>query len=624
MDKIDNPRIFYLKLLAVALIIFGARLWVIHNFGNTVPYWDQWDSEAAFLFIPWLNDTLSFWDLFAPHNEHRIFFTRLQSLLLLTLNGGEWNPLLEMLVNALLSTLTAIILLMILSPLLGKVAQNGILFSVVVLWSIPYGWENILAGFQSAFYFMLLFSLLALWGLLHKAFTFKWWIGVLCAIAAYFSLASGFFILVVLIVVKLYLIATDTGNRRYHFPTLIVSIILTTAAVILLVDVPGHAVLKAKDINELMLAFGKALAWPWVTHPWFSLVLYLPFLAFVFKIIWRRDKLAYAELFVLALGGWIILQAASMAYARGAGGIMPASRYMDVLALGVIVNLLAFYLIAQTGESLSHRLKGFLNTSFLIWAVLIIVGIGRLMVINTDQIMGIWQAMQHKSTLSTEQLKHTREFMRTGELSVLQNKPYLHIPYPIPKRLATLLSNPKLRSILPHTLTVPTLLQSHQDDKIFVADGFYPITGKYQNEIVLSSYNTKGNAAVGKFESTPIQLADGFMEIPVAGYLGEKDLSLQLVLEGQAEPIVITPPKLARESWVSCYMRVPEQPFKLVAIDNRPDLWFAFAMPRSMRTLSFITLASLERGWIVFFIGISLLFALFSPLSAINEHSSKP
>ncbi|MHA1774128.1 MAG: hypothetical protein ACTSXO_08380 [Candidatus Heimdallarchaeota archaeon] len=51
MDKVYNPPVFYLKLLAVALIIFGARLWVIHNFGNTVPYWDQWDSEAAFLFI---------------------------------------------------------------------------------------------------------------------------------------------------------------------------------------------------------------------------------------------------------------------------------------------------------------------------------------------------------------------------------------------------------------------------------------------------------------------------------------------------------------------------------------------------------------------------------------------
>ncbi|MEK8020245.1 MAG: hypothetical protein VSS75_025515 [Candidatus Parabeggiatoa sp.] len=183
MDRVAHHRIFYLKLFAVALIIFGARLWVIDNFGNTVPYWDQWGAEAAHLFIPWLNETLSFSDLFAPHNEHRIFFTRLQSLLLLTLNGGEWNPLLEMLVNALLSTLTALVLLIILSQFFGQVAQNGILFTVAFLWSIPYGWENILAGFQSAFYFMVLFSLIALWGLLHKHFTFKWWFGLLCAIS---------------------------------------------------------------------------------------------------------------------------------------------------------------------------------------------------------------------------------------------------------------------------------------------------------------------------------------------------------------------------------------------------------------------------------------------------------
>ncbi|MDM8563675.1 hypothetical protein QUF54_10010, partial [Candidatus Marithioploca araucensis] len=146
---------FYIKLLAVALIIFGARLWLIHNFGSSVPFWDQWDSEAAFLFLPWLNDSLAFSDLFSAHNEHRIFFTRIHALLLLILNEGQWNPLLEMVVNALLATLTAIILIVILNHLL-KPAQNSILISIALLWTLPYGWENTLAGFQSAFYFMML------------------------------------------------------------------------------------------------------------------------------------------------------------------------------------------------------------------------------------------------------------------------------------------------------------------------------------------------------------------------------------------------------------------------------------------------------------------------------------
>ncbi len=606
MEIIRSHRLFYLKLLAVALVIFGARLWLIHNFGSSVPYWDQWDSEAAGLFLPWLNGTLTVGDLLAPHNEHRIFFPRLQALLLLILNDGQWNPLLEMVVNAFISTLTAILLMIVLNNLLGQAVQNWVLFSVALLWSLPYGWENILAGFQSAFYLMMFFSLIALWGLLlHDNFRLKWWIGVLCALAAYFSLASGFLILLVIMVIKLYLIAIDASHRQSHLPTLLVSMIITTVAVLLLVEVPHHAALKASNINEFLLTFGKALAWPWVNQPWFSLVLVLPFFALVFRTLWLRRKPSHAELFVLALGGWILLQAASMAYARSAGGSPPASRYMDLLALGVLVNLLAFYFIAQTWYGLPRLLKQYLNISACLWKLLVILGIGGLTV------MGSWPAIQQRHAQGIEQLKNTREFIRTGELSVLQNKPRLHIPYPIAERLAGLLANPQLRAILPHTLTVPTLLQSHRNSSTFVANGFYPTTGNYQNETTLGSYNSLGNPAVGTFESTPIKLAHGFMEIPVAGYLGEKGLTLQLVVESQPVPIIIKPPKLAREGWVSCYVRVPEQPFKLVAIDNSPDLWFAFAMPRGIGTLSFGVIWILKQGDILFFIGLFLLSLLY-------------
>jgi hypothetical protein len=599
---------FYLKLLAVALIIFGARLWLIHHFGSSVPFWDQWDAEAAFLFLPWLNDSLAFSDLFAAHNEHRIFFTRIHALLLLILNEGQWNPLLEMVVNALLATLTAIILIVILNHLL-KPAQNSILISIALLWTLPYGWENTLAGFQSAFYFMMLFNLIAMWGLLlHENLSLKWWIGVIFAFLGIFTVASGFFILLTLIVIKLYLIAIDTSNRRTHFPTLFVCIMITIISMMLLTEVVRNVPLKANNVTELMLAFDKNLAWPWITHPFASLVLYLPFLAFVFRILWLRRKPSPAELFILVLGGWVILQAAGMAYARGIGGRLPASRYMDILALGFIVNLLAFYFIVQPWYGLSHRIKSYLNTGACLWTLLVILGMGKL------TIMDSWPQIQQRGLLYAEQLKNSREFIRTGDLNVLQNKPQLHVPYPVPERLAGLLANPQLRAILPHTLTVPTLLQSHQNDSTFVSNGFYPTTGKYQNETTLGSYNRRGNPNMGRFESLPIKLNHSVMEIPVAGYLGEKGLTLQLVVEGEPKPIIITPPKLAREGWVSCYVRTPDKPFKLIAIDNRSDKWFAFAMPRSIGTLSFITLWILERGWILLLTGLSLLFIIFSPI----------
>jgi hypothetical protein len=598
----SEKRAFYIKLFAVALVILGARLWLIQNFGSSIPYWDQWDGEAARVFLPWLNGNLTFNHLFAVHVDHRIFFTRILSLSLLVLNERQWDPLLEVVVNALLSTSTAVLLILMLNRLLGRAFQNLILITVAVLWSVPYAWENTLAGFQSQFYMMLLFTLITLWGLLHDNFSFKWWIGVILALSAIFTVASGFLILLVLIVIKLYLIAIDTGNRRSHLPTLFVSIIITVISIMLLTEVAHHASLQASNVTEFMLAFGKPLAWPWVTHPFASLVLYLPFLALVFRTLWLRRKPSHAELFVLALGGWVILQAASMAYARGIGGRIPASRYMDILALGVIVNLLAFHFISQSWYGLPGWLKPYVNTYASLWKILVVAGIGGLTV------MGSWPHIQQRSLQYAEQIKNTREFIRTGKLSTLQ-KPHLHIPYPKPKRLAGLLSNPQLRAILPHTLTVPSLLQSSQSNSSFVVNGFYPTTGRYQNETTLGSYNNLGNKATGRFESTPIKLERSFMEIPVAGYLGQEGLKLQLVVEGQPEPIAIIPPKLARQSWVSCYVRTPNQPFKLVAIDQRTDQfgWFAFAMPRSLGSLSFITIWILEHGWMIFIIGIALL-----------------
>ena len=59
---------------ALLLVVLGAKLWVIQAYGTAIPYWDQWD-EANLFFKPWLEGHLTWGAWFAPHNEHRIFFT---------------------------------------------------------------------------------------------------------------------------------------------------------------------------------------------------------------------------------------------------------------------------------------------------------------------------------------------------------------------------------------------------------------------------------------------------------------------------------------------------------------------------------------------------------------------
>src|SRR5690348_12953448 len=65
------------------LVTLGAKLWLIHRSGTSLPFWDQWNGQGISVFLPCLQHRLSFANLLAPHNEHRIFFTRLYDLGLL-------------------------------------------------------------------------------------------------------------------------------------------------------------------------------------------------------------------------------------------------------------------------------------------------------------------------------------------------------------------------------------------------------------------------------------------------------------------------------------------------------------------------------------------------------------
>ena len=166
-----------LGLAALALVLFGAKLLVIGTYGNATPFWDQWDSEARLLYAPFLESRLEWRQLLEPHNEHRILTARLLALGLLSANG-LWNPLLQMVVNAALHVGLVCLLAWLLTRVVGHRLLVVVLAFCLVLFSCPYGWENTLAGFQSCFYFLLLFAIGSLWLVTTAApFSTRWWTG---------------------------------------------------------------------------------------------------------------------------------------------------------------------------------------------------------------------------------------------------------------------------------------------------------------------------------------------------------------------------------------------------------------------------------------------------------------
>src|SRR5262249_30094011 len=69
-------------LLGLGSLVVGAKLWLIAGYGSSVPFLDEW-LHPMFTFLPYSWGDLSWHDLMRPHNEHRLFLSRILALALL-------------------------------------------------------------------------------------------------------------------------------------------------------------------------------------------------------------------------------------------------------------------------------------------------------------------------------------------------------------------------------------------------------------------------------------------------------------------------------------------------------------------------------------------------------------
>jgi hypothetical protein len=153
--------------VALLGIILGARLWLISGYGSALPILDQRDAEDAYLFKPWLENTLRWPDLFSPHNEHRIVFSRLLALGLLAANG-QWDALLEMTANAMLCGLIGLGIAGALLKRLGNEYRTPVLVAVTLWLALPYASKNTVWAFNPHFTFCFV-SLSSPYGGLHSS-----------------------------------------------------------------------------------------------------------------------------------------------------------------------------------------------------------------------------------------------------------------------------------------------------------------------------------------------------------------------------------------------------------------------------------------------------------------------
>lgn len=181
-----------LKLLSFCLAIFPACFLavLILIYGVNLPYWDQW--KIAPLFEKINNNSLSFNDLFAQHNESRKFFPRLVFISLAYLT--HWDVKYEMLFMFLLACIISLNIYCLSRLTLGGSTIKRLLIAAIsnLLIFSPIQWENWLWGIQIVVFIPILcITTCVLLAYSRLSVIAKFLISICLCIISTFSYANG-------------------------------------------------------------------------------------------------------------------------------------------------------------------------------------------------------------------------------------------------------------------------------------------------------------------------------------------------------------------------------------------------------------------------------------------------
>ncbi|MFZ5496124.1 MAG: hypothetical protein ACOZE5_12415 [Verrucomicrobiota bacterium] len=430
------------------LLVFGFKLDVVHRYGSDLPRWDALDAEGLALYAPLAEGRLRFADLLRPHNEHRIFWTKLLGLAELRLNG-QWDARLQCTVNAALHSLIAVAVFLFARQNLGRTWHAPAFALVALLFGLPLAWENPVAGFHSQQYFLLGFSFGAI-ALLPAAppWSARWWTGAACTLAALGTMGSGLFAAAIVLLV-LALLGWREGNLagpfRHAAPTVAVCALALALGVLGHVSVSYHETLKAGSAGDFLRYALHCLQWPAQDWSWLALPLWLPTTLLAWRT-WRRQDRAAGSfpLVLLGLAAWVLLQVLATAYTRGAGGGMPSARYADTLAFGLLVNGLAL-------AWLWPRLAPAVTRSGLGVAWILAAAVPA--TLQADRIFREILPANRRHLEACEE--NVRRYLATDDASHLDTP---DIPYPGIRALRERIDLPAIRAILPVSVRAPVPL----------------------------------------------------------------------------------------------------------------------------------------------------------------------
>jgi len=578
----------YLWAVSLLGVVWGIRLWMVSRFGSDIPNWDQWDGEGLAVYLPFYQHQLRFVDLFTPHNEHRIFFTKITDLALLLING-QWDAQLECATNALLWGLLAVITYVGAKRLVIRALQPLLFLACAATFGLPVAWQNILGGFHSQQCFLLGFSVAAIWfSVLPKSGSAAWWLGCVLALLANFTMGSGLLAAAAIAGLGLVRFVGKRASWQATWPTLVMAASAIGVGILLRVPVPDN--FKAQSLRDFTLTVCHCLQWPnrGFASPlpnengfWLAAVVYAPFLILAWRWCLAAGKTNRGDDVLLCLGLWTVLQAAAVGYARGAGAPWPASRYLDTVMFGLLVNgTISMRLFERPGGWLDWR-RLILPVFSLIWMGIVLQGLFP----HLTTVVG--QEMPDQGHWLKAGERNVHAYLATGESKYLDSH---DVPYPSGEALRARLDPPEITKILPQSVRRAQLVP-------------FPHSPTAPRDTILFSS-----------EFTPAY--NGYVRLL---FKSPEDAALVHILDAQSKSEVVTvaPTIVKTNGGFFAYFRAPRRPVffscPLGLVSDLTDV----LQPVDVGRLSFYSMMITQRGLSIAIVSATLAF-LLSTLSVID------
>lgn len=608
--RLFSSKNFYL-LLAVFLLIFGARLWLMEWYSYPTPYYDDWRA-GAYLQL-YKSGTLTLERLFSPFNGHIALWSNLSNFVFFEINSKQWDPQFHMLVNAAIWALSAVVLVRVVQYSKNRINVAVFVTVLICIWAFPISVINAFWGIQTHNYLMILLAISAIWLTSGRAWSRWWWLGFVLAAAAPLTMGGGAFVSIAIFATALIQFIVEPETRKQSFATIKASFIFVIWSVVVLkMASGGHDVYYAKSFSDFIKTLLKVLSFPLSKDHWSAPIMLLPIALLSWKALTAKQLNDRFNKFVITLTAYMMGIAFAIGYARGVNGWPPSDRYFEFLSLYMMVSGLAL-LALQHQE---YRLSKFANSIVVFsWLAVFLMGM-------QSHVFRVDNEFKHREAAKNYEEDIVRRYLTTHDKSVLLTAPVNKLPFADGPGLKHFLDLLEPWKLLPHAIIVPEPLVEPPLNSGFKSNATVrPSTGergyKYKHENVIGSFdeNVGGMSATGVYSSQIFaKPKHPYLKIPVTGYAGYPDIEITLVDEVTREITAVLPKKVASiyaETWRDIYVRSPRNKYRLIVKDNNRDLWVGFAAPRNIGLLSMLTLIMMSIGHYVFILGLLVLAFLY-------------